>query len=221
VTPPPTVVLADDHIPTRAGVKASLQEGGFTVVADVGTGARAVEAALEHRPDVCVLDVHMPGGGGIHAAETISVALPGVAIVMLTVSEQDDDLLQSLRAGAIGYLLKHTNPDRLPDALRGVLTGEAAIPRVLVPTLVRAYRSAARDRDAVAGAPRPFELSEREWEVLGGLRAGKTTKQIALELKLSAITVRRHVSAVVAKVGAKNRDEALVIVGQHERARAS
>jgi DNA-binding NarL/FixJ family response regulator len=213
LTPSPRVVLADDHVPTRAGVRAALEDAGFAVLAAVGTGQRAIEAALAQRPDVCLLDVHMPGGG-IEAAEAIRRALPETAIVMLTVSEDDDDLLRSLRAGAIGYLLKDTNPDRLPNALRGVLAGEAAIPRALVPTLVREYRGLSADRGGSA-QPRPFGLSEREWEVLEGLRAGRTTKQIALQLGLSAITVRRHVSAVVDKLGAKDRDEAVAIADAH------
>lgn len=205
----PRVVLADDHVPTRAGVRAALEDGGFVVVADVGTGPRAVEEALARRPDVCILDVHMPGGG-IEAAQEIHAALPEVAIVMLTVSAEKDDLLRSLRAGATGYLLKHTDPDRLPEALRGVLAGESAIPRALVPTLVREYR----DLHALRGAAgsRPFDLSEREWEVLEGLRAGKTTKEIAAELRLSAVTVRRHISVLVDKVGARDRYEAVRIV---------
>jgi len=211
VTSPPRVVLADDHLPTRAGVKAALEEGGFAVVADVGTGPRAVEAVLSHRPDVCVLDVHMPGGGGIEAAEAISGAIPGVAIVMLTVSDEDEDLLRSLRAGAIGYLLKDTNPERLPDALRGVLAGEAAIPRVLVPTLVREYRDVYAERDQRPAPGRPFGLTEREWEVLEALRAGKSAKQTARQLGLSAVTVRRHISAVVEKLGARDRYEAVDI----------
>src|SRR5437016_6176431 len=113
------VLVADDHPPTRAGVRLALERGGFEVCAEVADGPSAIEAARREAPDVCLLDIHMPGDG-IHAAETISRELPETAVVMLTVSRLDSDLFDALRAGASGYLLKDIDPARLPLALHGV-----------------------------------------------------------------------------------------------------
>ena len=126
VLPEVTVVLADDQVATRAGVRRALAPHGFRIVAEVENAADAVIAALEHRPDVCMLEVRLPGNG-IEAARRISDELPEAKIVMLTASERHDDLVAALRAGADGYLLKTTSADRLPYAIRGVLRGEAAL----------------------------------------------------------------------------------------------
>src|SRR3954471_4613680 len=116
------VLIADDHPPTRLGVRLALEEGGFTVCAEAASGPSAVQAALAERPDVAVLDVHMPGSG-ITAAREITDQLPDTAVVMLTVSRDDADLFQALRAGARVYLVKAIEPTRLPLALQGVLDG--------------------------------------------------------------------------------------------------
>lgn len=197
------IVLADDHVPTRAGVRAALEADGFDVCAEAGDAAGALAAALEHRPDLCLLDVEMPGSG-ITAAGEITAQAPDVAVVMLTISEEDDDLLSALRAGARGFLSKDMNPDRLGAALRGVMAGEAAIPRRLVNRLIDqvvAAEGTRRRRD-----PR-FGLTEREWQIVDGLSDGATTKQIARSLDLSDVTVRRHISRIVQKMGAADRHE--------------
>ena len=116
------VVIADDHAPTRAGVRQALEADGCQVLAALPDGPKAVAAALELRPDVCLLDIHMPGGG-VQAAAQITAALPETSVVMLTASRDDDDLFDALRAGASGYLLKDMDPDRLGAALRGVMAG--------------------------------------------------------------------------------------------------
>ena len=110
-------------------MRHSLQKAGsFDVIAEAPDGEKAVELALKLKPDVCLLDISMPGGGGIKAAAAISDQLPDTAIVMLTAFAGDEELFDSLRAGAAGYLLKETDPNRLPFALRGILEGEAAVP---------------------------------------------------------------------------------------------
>ena len=128
-------MLADDHATARLGVRLALEDGGFQVVAEAVDARGAVEAALEHRPDLCLLDVYMPGGG-IAAAAELAEALPEMPIVMLSVSDTNEDLFEALRAGACGYLLKDTDPQRLPFALRAVLDGEAPLPRVLTARLI-------------------------------------------------------------------------------------
>jgi DNA-binding NarL/FixJ family response regulator len=202
------VLIADDHAPTRLGVRQSLEDGGFEVVAEVSDAAAAVRAAERERPDACVLDVHMPGSG-IKAAREIAQQLPEAAVVMLTVSRNDEDLFEALRAGAAGYLLKDTDPARLPHALHGVLAGEAALPRSLVTRLIDEYRGPGRRRRLPLRGRRGVELTSREWQVIELLRDGLSTAQIAERLSLSPVTVRRHVSSLLGKLDAPDRDAAV------------
>jgi DNA-binding NarL/FixJ family response regulator len=203
----PTVVLADDHPVIRLGTRMALMRGGFEVLAEEADGDAAVRAVLRSRPDVCLLDIYLPGGG-IEAAATISREAPATAVVMLTVSTSPADMLAALRAGAKGYLTKDTSPDRLPAALCGVLRGEAALPRELVGRVLDQLR----DLPAPETAPLRVDgvrLTARESEVLRLLRAGLTTLEISERLSLSPVTVRRHISAGVARLGAADRAEAI------------
>jgi DNA-binding NarL/FixJ family response regulator len=206
------VLVADDHPPTRAGVRAALeQQGTFTVCAEAPDGDGAVEAARRERPDVCLLDIHMPGDG-IRAAETISRELPDTAVVMLTVSRADEDLFDALRAGASGYLLKDIDPARLPHALQGVLDGEAALPRRLVALLIEEFRERRRRRRIPLVGRRSVELTDREWEVLDLMRDGLPTDEIAARLFISPVTVRTHVSAILRKLHVTTREDALKLL---------
>jgi DNA-binding NarL/FixJ family response regulator len=204
---PIRVLIADDHAAVRAGVRDSVEAGGFEVCAEAANAQDAIDLALRERPDVCLLDVHMPGEG-IRAASAISSALPDCAVVMLTVSRNDSDLFHSFRAGAAGYLLKDTNPGRLPDALRGVIAGEAAVPRALVARLIHEFRERGTRRLPLIGG-RGVELTSREWEVLDLMSGGLTTAQIAAQLFVSPVTVRRHISSIVEKLGASDRASAV------------
>ena len=200
------VVVADDHAPTRMGVRLALEEDGFEVVGEAATAPSAVQTAADQAPDVVLLDVHMPGGG-IAAARTIARDLPDVAVVMLTVSRDDNDLFEALRAGARGYLLKDIDPSRLPHALRGVLEGEAALPRGLVARLVDEFRG--RERTPGQSLRATASLTSREWEVLDLLRDGLDTAEIARRLFVSPVTVRTHVSAVLRKLKVGSREAAV------------
>jgi RNA polymerase sigma factor (sigma-70 family) len=209
-----TVLLADDHVPTRAGLRSILEDAGMQVVADVGSGPEAVEAALAHRPHVCLLDVRMPGGG-IQAASEIAAQLPDAAIVMIAADVTDEDLMQSLRAGARGYLLKDADPDRLPETLRGLLDGEAALPRRLVMRVIEALHSRERRRRIPnAGAA---DLTEREWEVLDLLSRDMPTREVARRLEISEVTVRRHLSSVMSKLGVESRAAVLELLTPPDR----
>jgi DNA-binding NarL/FixJ family response regulator len=203
----PTVVVADDHQITRLGVRMALVSGGFDVVGEAADRDGAVKNVMSRRPDVCLLDIYMPGSG-LHAAKTIADEAPETAIVMLTVSDSTEDVLAALRAGAVGYLPKDTRPDRLAAALCGVLKGEAALPRALVGRVLSEFRglTAAGDDPLRVGE---VELSTRESEILRLLSVGKTTIEIGKLLNLSPITVRRHISTGVAKLGVADRDAAL------------
>jgi DNA-binding NarL/FixJ family response regulator len=205
---PITVLIADDHPPTRAGIRASLENDGFVVCAEVADGAAAVAAAIRERPDLCLLDIHMPGNG-ISAAREISARVPETAVVVLTVSRDDEDVFDALRAGASGYLLKDMDAERLPMALKGVLKGEAALPRRLVARLVDEFRERGRKRRVPILADRGALLTSREWEVLELMRTGLTTAQISDRLFISQATVRSHVASILRKLRVPDRQTAL------------
>jgi two-component system NarL family response regulator len=202
------VVIADDHPPTRAGVRGSLEANGFLVVAEVADARKAVDAAVEHEPDVCVLDIHMPGNG-VEAAREIAHKLGDVAIVMLTASRDDDDLFEALRAGASGYLLKDMDPDRLGPALRGVLAGEAALPRSLAMKVIQQLQSPTRRRLLPSKGSPAAKLTSREIEVLELMADGMSTEQIAGRLFVSQVTVRTHVANVLKKLRVPDRAAAV------------
>ena len=209
---PITVVVADDHAPTRAGVRVSLQADGFAVVAEASTARAAVQAALQHRPHVCVLDIHMPGSG-IAAAEQIAREVPETAVVMLTYSRESEDLFDALRAGARGFLIKDMDPDRLGAALRGVLSGEAALPRSLVTKVLEEFRGRS-GRKVLMRQRRSADLTSREWEIMELLRQGLSTEEVAGRLFVSPGTVRVHVSSVLRKLQVGSRKEALAMLSE-------
>jgi two-component system, NarL family, nitrate/nitrite response regulator NarL len=205
----PRVLLADDHPPTLADLRHTLErDGTFEVCAVAADAAEAVAQATEARPDVCVLDVNMPGSG-VAAAWEIAGRLPETKVVMLTVSDEDVDLFAALRAGAVGYLLKDADLRTLPRVLEAVLAGETALPRALVGRVVEGFRDPNARRRVPLGEPDTPHLTSREWQILALLRSGLTTTQIARRLVVSPVTVRTHVSGIVHKLGLSSRDELL------------
>jgi DNA-binding NarL/FixJ family response regulator len=203
----PTIVIADDHPVIRLGVRMALLRGGFDVLAEVADGGEAVDATLRLRPEVCLLDVSMPING-IEAAARIAEARIATRVVMLTVSNRTEDVIAALRAGAVGFLPKDTHPDRLPAALCGVLKGEAALPRTLVGLVLEEFRGfTAEIADPVRVGE--VELTGRESEILRLLHSGHSTMEISEALSLSPITVRRHISTGVAKLGVVDRQAAI------------
>jgi DNA-binding NarL/FixJ family response regulator len=205
------IVIADDHAPTRMGVRMSLEDAGFEICAETSDAAAAVAASIAHRPDVALLDIKMPGNG-ITAARDIGAASPETAVVMLTVSRDDADLFEALRAGARGYLLKDIDPDRLGAALRGVLDGEAALPRNLVTRLMEEFRQ--RDERPVRPQGALSKLTTREWETLDLMRQGLSTSEIGEKLFVSPVTVRTHVSAILRKLSVPDRQAAITLADQ-------
>jgi DNA-binding NarL/FixJ family response regulator len=203
---PHRVLIADDHAPSRDDIQLALERNRrFSVCASVADAAEAVQAAVRERPAICLLDIRMPGDG-LAAAWEIAARLPQVKIVMLTVSDDHADLFAALRAGAHGYLLKSMNMRRLPDALEGVLSGEAAIPRTLVAHLLEQFRGREpRWRQPVADHSPGQRLTSREWEILALLAQQQSTGEIARRLMLSAVAVRVHIAAIVRKLGVPDR----------------
>jgi DNA-binding NarL/FixJ family response regulator len=151
-------------------------------------------------------------GGGNRAATEILRALPGTRVVMLSASSADVDMFEALLAGASGYLLKDSDAERLPFALRGVLRGEAALPRMLTARLIEEFRAREQRRRGLSLPGRQVQLSDREWEVLDLMRDGCSTGEIAGRLAISPVTVRRHVQAVLQKLGVPGRCEALKLL---------
>jgi DNA-binding NarL/FixJ family response regulator len=204
------VLIADDHAPTRDDVRRVLdRDARFEVCAEAADAAEAVQAALRERPDICLLDVSMPGGG-LAAVWEITSRLPEAKIVILTVSDSDASLFGALRAGVHGYLLKTMDMNGLPEALDGVCYGEAAMPRTLVARVIERFRGREPQwRQADSGGRARWRLTSREWEVLDLLAQGLSTAEIAERLVLSSSAVRVHVASVVRKLEVPDRAAAV------------
>jgi two-component system, NarL family, nitrate/nitrite response regulator NarL len=212
----PRVVIADEDVRTRTGVRLALEDDGFVISAEEDTSEGAIAAALRDAPDVCLLDVDVPGGG-LEAAATIHSKVPQTHVVVLTAAADDEHLFAALEAGASGYLLKDTDAARLGAALRGVLQGEAALPRALTARLIQEFRARARRSDTALIRRSKNELTEREWEVLDCLSEGLSTKGIAKRLFISQTTVRRHVGSILAKLEVRDREAAVELVAKRSQ----
>jgi DNA-binding NarL/FixJ family response regulator len=184
----------------------ALEAGGFVVVAEVGTAADAVEATVAQHPEACLVDIHVPGGG-IAAAKAIAARAPGTTVVMLTVAPVADELIAAVEAGASGYLLKTMDIRRLPSVVDGALNGEPAVPRALVAWLLDEIRDRSRRRAVpFSVGKRVVQLTPREAQVLDLLWKELPTREIAARLGISEVTVRRHASTVLRKLGARDRE---------------
>jgi two-component system NarL family response regulator len=207
VSDAPRVLIADDHAPTRAGVRGALERGACLVCAEAGTAPEAIDAAIRERPDVCVIDLQMPGDG-LRAVNAITTELPDTLVIVLTVSASPDDLFAALRAGASGYLLKDADPDEVAVAVHRVLDGAATLPGHLTARLIEEFRRRGESRSLMLDHSRRVALTPREWEVLHMLDEGLSTAVIAARLSVSQVTVRRHVSTLLHKLEVGSREEA-------------
>ncbi len=205
---PLSIIVADDHAPTRASVCRALADDGFEVLGEASDASAAVDLALQGRPQIALLDVRMPGDG-IEAAARIASSLPGTSVVILTVSSDDDDLFAALGVGVSGYLLKGLPASELPQMLRRVVEGEAVLPESLVTRLVNEFHRRERRRGLAFQRRSSARLSARELEVLELLDAGNSTAEIAQQLYIARVTVRSHISAIVRKLGVADRDQAV------------
>ena len=203
----PRVLIADEHPTTVMGIRSTLESEGFEVCAEVNTAMAAIEVALARRPDVCLLDVSMPGGG-LQAAARISKVLKDSVIIMFASSPDPDVFIDAIRAGAFGYLLKDIAPERLVAAIRGALSGEAAVPRSLTTRLIEEYRDREITRLMISGG-RSVHLTPRERDVLRLLRQNLTTHEIAERLFVSSVTVRTHISSILKKSQAEDRNSVI------------
>jgi DNA-binding NarL/FixJ family response regulator len=211
-----TVLLADDQAAARVGIRRAIEPHGLRVVAQASTAAEALRMAFQQRPDVCLVAVGLPGNG-IEAARMIKRAVPTTKIVMMTAARRDEDMFGALRAGADGYLLMTTSAQRLPHAILGVARGEAALPREMTARLILEFRErGTRRRVTLPSMEAEVEFTAREFEVVERLRKHERTSEIASELGISEVTVRRHVSSVLRKLESPNRDSAIEMLEQAE-----
>jgi DNA-binding NarL/FixJ family response regulator len=199
----PSVVIVDDHEIFRAGVRAEL-EGLVEVLGDVGSVEEAVRMIGEQKPDVVLLDVHMPGGGGTEVIRRVAVNRPVQRFLALSVSDDPDDVIAIVRAGARGYVTKTISGTELADAVRRVDEGDAVFSPRLAGFVLDAFAGQIPESEA---DPELDQLSVREREVLRLIARGYLYKEIALELSISVKTVEAHVSAVLRKLQLSNRHE--------------
>jgi DNA-binding NarL/FixJ family response regulator len=203
---PIRVAVADDHPMFRAGVVMSLREQeGLVVVGEAGDAASALDLARVELPDVMVLDIAMPGGG-LEAATRIAVACPATRIVMLTVSEDEDDLLAAMKAGASGYILKGAGAGELAGVIRSVHAGEVYVAPALAWGMLREMRS-----------PRtsPYdELTDREREVLELVAEGLSNQEVGERLGLAEKTIKHYMTNILGKLQVRSRVEAALLVAR-------
>jgi DNA-binding NarL/FixJ family response regulator len=196
---PVTVLLADDHPVVREGLRGMLDaEPGITVVAEAGSGPEAVAMTRQHRPQVVLMDLRMPGGDGVAATADIRAESPATRVVVLTTYETDTDIIRAVEAGASGYLLKDTTRADLVGAIRAAARGETVLAPAVAGRLVSHLRR-----------PQADPLSGRETDVLRLVAAGNTNADIGRALFISEATVKTHLLRAFAKLGVSDRTAAV------------
>jgi len=209
--PAPRVLVAGHDSATINGIRIALEDEGIVLCGRVASAAELVDGVARLEPDLCLVDVDLPGGGIVAAAE-MRAWRSSVAVVMLASELKEEEFLKAMAVGAIGYLPKSISPKRLPAVVRAVLLGEPAIPRPLVAVLMNRLRGGGTRRHLVVGDGRGVDLTSREWEVLDAMRDGLTTREIAAKLLIADVTVRRHIGAVLKKLHVQSRREALELL---------
>ncbi len=209
-----TILLADDEMLVRTGLRMILDaEDDLEVIGEVGDGLAAVRAAERQQPDVIMMDIRMPGLDGLEATRRIAGGGPSSAgILVLTTYDTDEYVFEALRAGAAGFLLKHTSPELLVQAVRAIANGDGLIAPSLTRRLINEF---ARTRPAISAPAELAWLTPREREVLDLIAGGLSNAEITERLVLSEATVKTHVSRVLAKLGLRDRVQAVIFAYEH------
>ncbi len=207
---PIRTLIADDHELFRRGLRMVLDDApDIEVVDEAGDGQAAVALAREHAPDIVVMDVRMPELSGIEAARAIKEELPGTKILVLTISDEEDDLYEAIRAGANGYLLKEISIDEIGDAVRQIHTGQSLISPSMASKLLDEFSAMIKKEEEKEQVPAP-RLTPREMEVLQHVAQGMNNREIARALYISENTVKNHVRNILEKLHLHSRMEAVV-----------
>jgi len=203
------VLIIDDHTLFRAGLEDLLVRRGIEVVAAVGSGQEGLKSVSELKPDIVLLDMRMPEMGGLTVLSQLKKAYSSLRVAMLTTSNDESDIVEALRSGAQGYLLKDMEPDELVVALRSIIAGETVVAPELAPILAKVVRGETIDDEKEAN---PFsKLTPREYEILTLLAEGQSNKVIARNLGISDGTVKLHVKAILRKLEVSSRITAAVM----------
>jgi two-component system nitrate/nitrite response regulator NarL len=202
------VLVVGENASTRAGVRLALEPGVDCY--EARTLAEAASVAAVTFPTVCLVSAE--GKNEMEIVSELSALVPYAQIIVLTSEVREEQLLAAVRAGAVGYLSDDVDPLRLPFVVRGVMRGEAAIPRVLVTRLVNELRDRRQRRLLLLESRKAVDLTAREWEVLELLRRKASTKEIAHALSISDVTVRRHIGTLLNKLGVDDRKAAIALV---------
>ena len=208
---PIRILLVDDHSLFRSGIRLLLQRhSDFEVVGEAADGVDGVKRARELKPDIVLLDLHMPGLSGLEAIQLILQDTPTCQVILLTVSEDAEDLAIALRNGAAGYLLKNIDADYLLNALRRAVAGDSVISEAMTAKLVDRFRNPTPVRTSDAD-----KLTPREREILAELAAGRANKEIARKLDVAESTVKIHLQSILKKLGVHNRVQAAIYAVEH------
>ncbi|HEY8501987.1 MAG TPA: response regulator transcription factor [Solirubrobacterales bacterium] len=207
----PRAVLIDEHPTLRAGLRSVLEDDGFVICGEADSAGDGARVVLESNPDVCLVGATMEGSLEMIAGIAGEEDGDGTVVIVLTGSRSAESMIEAIRAGATGYLLKGMNPERIPAAVRGVLDGEAAMPRRLVVRLIREIQRMGRG-PMLQGSDGLVELTPRQWEVLDLLADRLGTAEIAERLMVSPVTVRRHISTIQRKLGVADRAGAVELL---------
>lgn len=212
---PIRVLIVDDHTLFRSGIKLALQRHeGIEVVGEAGDGLEGIKRAKQLKPDVVLLDLHMPGTSGLEALRVLVEDVPETQVVMLTVSEDAEDLLETLRTGARGYLLKNIDTEFLLESIQRASRGESVMSPQITHKLADSLRAPPKESPAVADIS-PGKLSPREREIIVMLAHGASNKEIARVLQLSESTIKIHVQGILRKLNIAKRVQAAVYAVEH------
>jgi two-component system nitrate/nitrite response regulator NarL len=207
------VLLVDDHVLFRSGVRTLLERSDdFEVVDETGDGLEGIKRARSLKPDVVLLDLNMPGVGGLEAVKAIVEEAPEVRVLMLTVSEDAADLMDALRSGASGYLLKNIEMEELVSAIRRAAGGDSVVSPQMTAKLIQGVRDQPRASDKAVERDR---FSPRERDILVCLARGDSNKEIARELNLAESTVKIHVQNIFKKLGVTSRVQVALYAVEH------